>query len=334
MTNKENVVPAESPQAGGDPYSNVEALEHYLKQAARQRDGITAAEVARRIDYSASALSQYRKRKYAGGNVVKLNEAVGTYLTAERAYAQRIPHVSEVAMTSQVKECLTVITLIREHRDLGVIISEAGLGKTRALEEYARRHLDECIFLTANDLARSPSAFVSVLWRAMPGMSRGGKKSVRPSYLLMEEIISSLQNKNKFLIIDEANKLQNRTLETIRSIQDKTKIGVVLSGNFLLNDDLGFQHPSQHNAQLLSRIRVRRVLSPEITRHDLALVAGLYGVDDPQMLSWLHKRCNKPGRRFRWVDTILTHAHSYSKTSGRAFDIKALAFAEQLTNLY
>jgi len=316
-------------QEQADPYAHVEALKLYLKA-----NKITQAEVARRIEYSNTAISQYLGRKYDKGDLYKLDGIVASFLEAERQTIEYTPNIRGVALTSQVKNCNYVIEYVVRHRSFGAIVGEAGTGKSEALKEFARTHRNNSLLITMDPLKRSPVAFIQHLWCNLPGFSRGKRWNLPKAAFLFDDIVEYFKNKHKTVLIDEAQFLSMSALETARSIQDQTGIGFVLAGTFELDQDLGFGGYSiPDNAQLYSRVKIHRSIKATITKKDLAAVCELYGIAEVSIVAWLHKRCNRIGRRYRWVNAILSVAYDLSVKHQVPFSVEVLEMAVKTAEL-
>lgn len=326
-------IPLQSLQEEKDPYAYVEELQIFIDEQKEAGTPITQAEIARRVGYSATAISLYMRKKYDKGDLVKLGEALGELLRLEKAYQQYTPQISEIAMTSQVFACTKAIGFIERHKSFGVIVGEAGIGKSKAFELYARMHRSNTLLLTMDRLKRSPTSFVQHLWCKLPGKTRGNRVTLPKASFLIDDIILHFREQPRTILIDESQFLTTDALETARSIQDQTKIGIVLGGTFDLDHEIGFGGPIPLNAQLLSRVRVHRVLDPTIPIEDLAEVIALYGVTDRAMITWLHQRCNKPGRRYRWVDAMLNAAHDWCVEENAPMSVTALKDGGAFTGL-
>lgn len=326
--------PEESPRrTQTEPYAYVKSLKDFIDAQKQAGTPITQAEIARRVGYSSSAISQYLGKKYDGGDLAKLNEVIGELLRLEQAYQQYMPQVDDIVRTEQVIQCMEAIEFIERHKSFGVIVGEAGIGKTRAFELYTRQHRSNILYLTMSRIKRSPTAFIQYLWCNLPGKTRGDRITLPKASFLVDDIIFHFREQPRTILIDEAQFLSMEALGEARGIQDQTKIGIVLGGTFDLDLEIGFDGPTPVNAQLLSRVGMHRVLSPTISRNDLATVVELYGVEDREIITWLHKRCNRPGRRYRWVNAILHAAYDLCVEHQTSIEVETLETAAKFTGL-
>lgn len=327
-------LPEEAPQRSEpEAYRYVEALKALIQTKKQAGTPLTQAEIARRVGYSSSAISQYLGRKYDGGDLKKLDRVIGELIRLERAYQQYMPQVTEIAQTTQVIECMKAIEFIERHKSFGVIVGEAGIGKSKGFDLYAQQHRSSTLLLTMDWLKGSPFSFVQALWCKLPGKTRGNRTRLPKVSFLLDDIILHFREQPRTLLLDEAQFLSMAALEIARSLQDQTRIGIVLGGTFDLEKEIGFDGPIPTNAQLLSRVRMHRVLSATISEEDLTTVANLYGIADAELIAWLYQHCNKPGRRYRWVDAILHAAHDRCVEQQTVMSVQALRHAAKFTGL-
>jgi DNA transposition AAA+ family ATPase len=315
-------------QPVNESYGHVDALSAYMRHS-----GLTQAEVSRLLGYSSSAISQYLNKKYDKGDLQKLNIAVADLLTAEALAARYQMKTAQVVLTKQMKECLGAIDCVKKlqaagEKTFGVITGEAGIGKSRALEEYVRQNRTQSLLVICDPTKRSPTKFIQHLWRHLPGLPKDGRLS--NSAVLMDDIIEYYQGKKKLILIDEGQFLEMETNEAVRSIQDQTGLGFVLSGTFKIEQEIGLRGRIPENAQLYSRAGVHCELTAKISPEDLTAMVGLYGVQDAKIIEWLLPRCNQPGKRYRFVSIILNLAHSLSVDRDVPLDLQAVENAERM----
>lgn len=330
----ENLTGKNIPQGGNEKqtgeYSNVERLRAYLK--ANRKNGITQAEVARRIEYSSTAISQYLGRKYDGGDIAKLDTVIGHYLDAEQLYITHKPQIESIAMTRQATAIMDGIHYGVAHRCFVLIVGDAGIGKTATLKEYWRSHLTSTILLTLDPLKQAKTTFIQYLWSQIPGMSRN-KTRLSISFKF-DDIVFYLKGKNKVILIDDAQWLNLEALETARSIQDQTAIPIILAGTFSLDQIFGMNGNAIISEQLHSRVLNYCRLKPGILKRDLADVIALYDVHDPAIVDWFYSRGNRAGRRYRWICAILDSAYGWCIEQKQPMGVEAVELAAIRTGLY
>jgi len=195
-------------------------LQQRLTELMEQK-GFNQSYVCRSTGISDSKLSQWLKGNYKGDNQ-KINEAVESFINRE------ISKNSIFKNTIPVKETSIYLTVTETTRnchyksELGVIFGDAGLGKTTAIEKYAEENPD-VIFIKAN-----PSYTKKYLMQEIH--KKIGCEGFGAIYTMLNDIISKLKNSGRLIIVDQAEYLQQSSLELLRTIHDEAKIGLLLVG--------------------------------------------------------------------------------------------------------
>lgn len=138
-----------------------------------------------------------------------------------------------------------------KYKSFSVVSAFVGTGKTWALNKYAELH-PNCILIEA-----TPDMNATVLLRELVEKTgavvhkshkwaRGTKNDMN------DAVIRVLKGTDKLLMLDEADKVTIQTLEFVRRISDKAKIGVVLSGTELLQPMI--KDPRGRFGQISSRV--------------------------------------------------------------------------------
>ncbi len=144
-------------------------LKKALKDLMEER-GISLTAISRSLGISTAALSQWLNDSYTG-NVAKIDEAVKGFLERQRE-KHRI-HRREIGfvMTSVARKVFEIARLCHLDGEIGVCYGEAGVGKTEALKEYARRNTD--VILIEADLGYTAKVLFSELHRRLGFDGRG-----------------------------------------------------------------------------------------------------------------------------------------------------------------
>lgn len=264
-------------------------LEAYLT------DGHSQEEAGRKIGVSGAALSSYRKSKYAG-NVSNIEAALEEFF---RLLDEQVAHVAqqsapraaaEYVPTTVSEDVYATLRYCHLERGIAVVYGDAGIGKTKAAEQYIRNNPAACIYVQASPVTGNLGAFLKVLARKMRIQSTRNKLD------LVLAIRDRLADTNRLLIVDEAQHLKYSTLEEIRTWGDtdpesgKPGIGIVLMGNAEVYDRMLGRQEARF-AQLFSRTRLPRQYSThDIQRKDAALLFPAL-VNAEKEMSLLHSIC-------------------------------------------
>lgn len=265
-------------------------------QAFLETQGWSIRQAARGVGLGASTVSQFLSGNYRGDNEA-VARALRGWLRRETERAASLRREARVetapARTAAFRRLQRVARICHVERALGVLVGEAGTGKTIAATDYARQHQD-VIFIEA-DPGYTAKALMSEIHRAVGSDGRG------TLYTLTRAIYDRLRGSGRLLMVDEAECLPYRALELLRRIHDKTGAGLLLVGlpRLLMN----LRGDQNQFKQLYSRVGVKaRVSAP--TEEDVRLLAEqllaeqlLGGADGPGSVSapaleHLHAACS------------------------------------------
>lgn len=239
----------------------IEQVRARLGEIMAQR-GLSQSEVAHLCGMSVTRLSQFRSGKYPGNLLETARQiayALDRYLEQEAA-----PKEPAFAPTSVAQQVEAVCSYAHRQQVLGMVHGDAGLGKTMAVAAYAASHRD-VVLVTANPTLRSPKAMLEELADAL------GLKEAGTERRMVKAIIRLLSGSGRLVIIDEAQHLSLRAIDTLRTIHDSARVGMVFVGNDELFARLRGRGQSEF-AQFASRIGIRRHLAPVVSREDVAAV--------------------------------------------------------------
>lgn len=278
-------------------------------------------QVARALGKSNATISQYLQGKYAG-DVKALEHDIDALIAreAEKEKGQKIS-VSFIR-TYTASKCLEVIRMAHLDGDINVIYGDAGMGKTMVMRQYASENR------TALLLEADPGYTARVVLEEL--CSRLGLNKRGNMHELCEAIIAALKDSGRILLIDEAENLPHRALETIRRIHDKAGIGVVLAGMPRLIINLKGKRGEYK--QLYSRVGFALPLGDVLPREDIDAIATsvLSDAKDSTVSDALFSACKGNARR---LFKLLRGVNRYSLLNGVAVDAGAVRkFSEMLIN--
>ncbi len=180
---------------------------------------ITQAAVARGINVSNSQVNGYLNRSYLG-DIGSCERKLRTWLAAQKRKLDKlnIPFVETTTATDIWK----AIERAQDNEDISIVVGDAGTGKTAAAVQYAERS-NQAVVVEMGAICNRKSVVEQVA-RAMD-ISISGSSSD-----LMNEIIERLRDTGRCLVIDEADRLNYSTLDSLRRISDLAHCGLVLIG--------------------------------------------------------------------------------------------------------
>lgn len=230
------------------------------------------AAVARAASVGGSTLSQFLSGSY-GGDSEAVAERLLSWLHREEQRAER-PELGDrdVVETSVYRRIHQVVRMAHHERDVGVVVGDAGLGKTLALEAYEEDHPAQTLRIEVGPEYSAKSLAV-VLHRELGGDGSG------TMFGLMQEVLGALDGTDKLMIVDQAEILPTRGLELCRRVHDVCSLGVVLAGMPKLLAHL--QGSEAHLKQLYSRVGLKAKVG-ELTDEDLRKLVAAHAPNAEQ----------------------------------------------------
>ena len=216
-------------------------------------NGISMGEAAKRIHYSPTVVYRICKGQYEG-SLDSVVEAIASWrrVCEARADVGKTPFVETETARKIWKICDAATT----YQTIAKIYGDPQIGKTWALEEYARRHNHG-----STKFVRLPAAAgVQMMMRTFAtscGLSH------KCSFEAMRERVMRSIDQDNLVIVDELHQAFNTyqrharvaCLELIREIHDRTGCGMVLCGTNVARDEI---ERGQHK-QLLEQLDRRGI---------------------------------------------------------------------------
>lgn len=227
-------------------------------------------DVARALDLSAPALSQWLRGVYKG-DVPGIDRKVARFLGLEAQRADTgVVALGQFRETSVAEAVFAVCEYVQKHRSIGVVVGEAGMGKTMALKEYASR-APEALYLRCTTAHGSPSALLATLGQKlrMPEMSLGLGLA-----RLLDRMLARLTGSGRMLILDEAQLLSIKAIETLRALHDEADVAMVWAGNGDVYRRVGVGSGRAEFAQIYSRVAFYQDVPLGATPTDVAKLVG------------------------------------------------------------
>ena len=216
----------------------VETFYTYLEE-----NQISQNKAAQLMNYSPSVLSAYKNGTYQG-DLAEVEERMKRFLKTEEN-RRRVLSI-EIQDISILKKIKTAINIAYEEHDIAVIVGDAGIGKTTALEQYVKNSLGAARMIKVNKTFTMHTLIRKIA--AAVGVSQKGATSV-----MTERIIEYLQSHKMVLIFDEADHLSDNSLEYLRQVvYDAGETALVLCGIDRLAGTI--RNSRKDHDQLLSRV--------------------------------------------------------------------------------
>lgn len=227
---------------------------------------VSQAKLATLIGIGESTFSRWLKGNYP--NPEGINKKIDSFFEKEtlRKEASTVRDIG-FATTGISQKVWQVLEYCRLQRIVGAVYGDAGIGKTRTMEEW-REDKPDVVSVTASPAFGSPKPFLKLLARELKTVRTGGVDDI------FIDILDKLSGTDRTIVIDEAQHLNRKTLEIVRSINDSTKTAIILIGNEMVYSKMVGKQQAEF-AQLFSRLGMRKhLLTDMFEREDILEVFG------------------------------------------------------------
>jgi len=208
--------------------------------------------------------------------------------------------------TSVSKSIADVATVAQVQQGLGLVVGESGVGKTCALQLFAR-HNPAALYVHASARVNAPSRMLDELWSLAgfrfsgpPRPSRAkladetrrkhsgvrARATRRPKHgaptfkQRYDQIVEAWAvpegaTTGRIILIDDAHVLTYPTFELLRSIHDDSRVAILFAATGRFREISEFRQAGQMFEQLMGRICIRRTIRrPPVT--DVERVARVW----------------------------------------------------------
>lgn len=232
--------------------------------------------------YVSGYLKEGSSYKYADKVESLAKNYIENYITKKDVSQDDMPFLT----TKDVKSINAVINWAVKDRDMAVISGVAGSGKTRTIKEFCKKHPEAILIeATINTSAKT-------LFRTIAGeLNLDTKGSIDE---LIRSTAHSLSRLGKIIIIDEAEHLPYRALESLRRLYDFSGTTLVLVGTNKLLLNLTSSKSGNELEQLSSRIGSKWILrglsyiddeTKSVANSDLKALCLEFGIKDEKCVS-------------------------------------------------
>lgn len=289
-------------------------------RAVMDRDELNNAQLARQLGIATATFSAWYNGTYTGRNDrVAADVERGLDSMESRAQtAAALPPDVAFQWTPTAKKIMTILQFGQAAPDIVVIAAGAGVGKTTTVDHYAKTNANVWK-VTAQPCTATVYPMLGLIAEVM---DLNEKVQTRFS----RAIEKFVKGKNGLLIVDEAQHLDTKALDQLRSIHDASGVGLALVGNEKIYGKLGRQ---AEFAQLFSRIGMTLTqVRPRAADVDALIDAwDIKKADEKKALKIIAR---KPGALRGMTKTLRLATMIAGGPDGRALDHIKKAF-EQLT---
>jgi hypothetical protein len=206
--------------------------------------------LAKEVDIAYGTFTGWLSGSYQGNND-RITAAVQIWLAGrdeKKRQKSIVPRAPEYIATPSAQEFMEALRFAQVMPEISVIAGGAGIGKTTALHEYARRNRN--VWIATMD--PSTSSIHTMLLEVCEAMGLGNLAATK----LVRSIAIRVEGSSGLIIVDEAQHLKSEALDQLRSIYDRAagSVGIALIGNESVYTRLRVPggKPTSHNFSAVS----------------------------------------------------------------------------------
>ena len=222
-----------------------------------EKSGKTQIQIAKETGISGAVISQFISGTYEGDND-KIADDLEKYLVIATERLENSDRTVFYPELRNTQVSLFAVKYAHKNCDVVLLSGDAGAGKTTALKYYTQNNTG-VIFITASTCISSPTALLKEIASAIDKRATGTKSKIEKT------IVSALSNSNRLIIIDEADQLNFNAIQTVRNLNDKAHVGILLSGNNRIYNQMVMGARCTEFDQVRTRIFVRPKVSNTYT---------------------------------------------------------------------
>lgn len=278
---------------------------------------MSKAELALKVNYSRSAVSQYLNGKYNSDPSV-LEEKLEEFLTVSQKFlssknitSEDTPALRQKLKFFESKDFVSTIGIChtcQESIGLGIVVGKSGFGKTHALKEYAK--LARVAYIECDDTMACRD-LVDAIEREL-----GIPKTVGGTIWSRVNRIREFFNVNEgyLIIIDEADKLINKytqkKMEILRGIFDQSDVGMVIAGEPRLEAEI-----KNNLVRFANRMDFYYKLKG-LSKEEVVEYFEGYEVEEAALNEFVSRACNPQSGCFRLLDRTFNNVLRIMKENG------------------
>lgn len=246
----------------------------------------SANKAAAKIGISSAAVSAIKNGTYAGNVENQLDKLIAYFNT--KAAAADVYQEQEYVPTSISAAAFETIRTCKIKGGFSLITGHAGIGKTKAVQEFHRQNPIDSIVITVNPCCKSTKSLLKLI-----ALQLGAQLATSTDDLWFN--VCSKLHDGMVIIIDEGQLLTYHGLETVRSFSDYfadrgQTLGVAIVGNNGIRERIEGKTKDSYR-QINNRTWQRRYFeTKDVQYHDIEqLFPILTAEEKTKELAFLHK---------------------------------------------
>ncbi|MDF4337007.1 hypothetical protein BTZ05_24785 [Vibrio parahaemolyticus] len=289
---------------------------------ARLEHGLTQRAIARESGVNEGSLSALLKHGTCAGDKQ-------SYLKKLEMWLNNRDHQQETRSTlaspaflelPTAKRIMNLMSIAQNLSSWSMVYEGAGVGKTKAAEEYQRTHNNVWI-VTASPFCKTSAYVIGELAEQL------GVRGCRTIATQTKAVAKELVGRNGLVIIDEAQYLSDDTLNGIRILIEGK------AGGMLLGNDVVRTRMTATRSKVNMKAFWSRVISPAMIKHpvpdDIDMFVRAWGVTDAEILRYAQRITPQTEGQLRSLDNILKLASSRALSSGEPLNVEHVKRAHQ-----
>ncbi|MDN7351348.1 AAA family ATPase [Acetobacter senegalensis] len=292
---------------------DVGAVRERISQIMRGRN-LTQATIAKKSGINSGVLSRFIAERYEGDNQAVASKLLiwAESLAQQDTMPAPLTRDHDFVKTTASERILLGLRFAQVAGDLVTVYGEPGVGKTISLENYQRTASNVWLATMSPDTS-SKVPMLEELGLSLGLTLSGGAASMR------RKIVARVRDTGGLILIDEAQHLDAKALDELRSIYDKTRIGMVLCGNPQLKARA--ETLQQINSRVGKNVKIGRPSRP-----DVALLMAPFQIEGRDETDFLHSIAQLPGG-LRCVVKVIRLALMIANGENDSFKMKYLVAA-------
>lgn len=287
-------------------YTVEETLRELVKDRLRELK-MSKAELALKINYSRTMVSQYLNGKYEATSefIEKLENWLeetnsGTENAEIKLNKQDIKPIKKIEYfeSRDFINTIGICNACQENVGLGIVVGRSGYGKTHALKKYAK--LPRVAYIECNETMNCKD-IVRKIEREIGLPKSYGSIDERLEYIT--EFFNI--NEGYLLIVDEADKLitkyTQKKIEILRYIADGADVGIVIAGEPQLESAIK-AYDNRFANRMDFYYKLKGLTKTEVTEY----FEG-YEIDEKALNELMVRACNNQNGCFRLLDRTLNN---------------------------
>lgn len=280
------------------------------------------AEVARRADIASGTFNAWYHGSYSG-RIDNITEKAVRFLTGYeqgKVIAAQVPAAPDWLATPTAMKVQTALLMAQQTPCMSIVCNASGTGKSITARNFGATR-PHCHLFTARPATRSYQ-------RMLVGV--GKMLGIDASPVHLDRMIGERLQRNghqPLLMIDEAQNLDDNSINQVRHWLDEYGCGIALLGNKEIYQRIGGERPVPGFAQLHSRVGIT-VHETKPARQDIRMLLDAWQVEDAEMRKLLTQIGQKPGA-LRQLTFTLQLASQLAAADSRAMEAKDIRLAWQ-----